>query len=75
MQGTIERTYNLSKKVSGEKSAKAKDIMLNPTIQFKHSRIKDNLYMFKQSLMKNSDMAQNALMKKGGVYQTAVVKN
>ena len=29
--------------------------------------------MFKQSLMKNSDMAQNALMKKGGVYQTAVV--
>ena len=60
----MNRTYNLSEKVSGEERAKVKDSILNPTTQFKHSHIKDNLDISKQSLIKNSDRAPNALMKK-----------
>ena len=60
----MDRTYNLSERISGEERANMKDIMLNSTTQLKHSRIKDNLDIFKQSLIKNSDRAPNALMKK-----------
>ena len=60
----MDRTYNLSERISGEERANMKDIMLNSTTQLKHSRIKDNLDIFKQSLIKNSDRVPNALMKK-----------
>lgn len=60
----MDRTYNLSKRILGEERTKVKEIMLNSTTQLKHSRIKDNLDIFKQSLIKNSDRAPNALMKK-----------
>ena len=68
LQGTMDRAYNLYEKVWEEERAKVKDIILNPTTQFKHSRINNNMSSFKQSLEKNSDRVPNTLISKRGVY-------